>query len=54
MLALFKEAGFSPEIVRSTHWPKLPTSKKKLSDEFNCLSDEDLMISEFDVILRPV
>ena len=53
MLALFKEAGFNPEIVRSTHWPKLPTSKKKLSDEFSCLSEQELMISEFDVILRP-
>ena len=54
MLELFKQAGFNPEIVQPKYWPKLPTSKKKLSDEFKKLSDKELLISEFDVILRPV
>ncbi|MCK4913249.1 MAG: class I SAM-dependent methyltransferase [Planctomycetes bacterium] len=53
MLELIKQAGFNPEIVRLTHWSKLPISRKNLSNEFKCLSDEELMTSEFDVILHP-
>jgi len=54
MLELFKEAGFRPEVVRLKNWPDLPTSRQKLSDEFNHLSDKELKISEFDVLLHPV
>ena len=54
MLVLFQLAGFDPRFVRPKYWPELPTSKKKLSDRFNCLPDQELMISEFDVILCPV
>lgn len=54
MLDLFKQARFSPELIQPKYWPKLPTAKKKLSGEFKNLSDRELLISDFDVILRPV
>ncbi len=54
MLELFQQAGFNPELAKPKLWNRLPTSKTKLSDEFKNLSDEELLISGFDVILRPV
>ncbi len=53
MLELFREAGFRPEIVRTISWPELPTAKRKLSYDFNCLPDDELKISEFDILLFP-
>lgn len=53
MLELFKEAGFRPDVVRKINWPELPTAKTRLDSNFNCLSDNELKISEFDVLLLP-
>lgn len=53
MLELFREAGFSPEIVRTKKWLELPTSRKKLTCEFNLIPGNELKISEFDVLLYP-
>ena len=54
MMELFREAGFRPEIIRTIKWPEIPTSRNKLAREFACLSDNELKISEFDVLLFPV
>jgi SAM-dependent methyltransferase len=52
MLRLFREVGFEPEVVRRMRWETLPTPRRKMAKEFAALSEEDLCVSEFDVLLR--
>lgn len=54
LLELFKTAGFATEVVQIKRWEALPTPKSKLSKEFNTMSDEELSIYNFSVILHPV
>jgi SAM-dependent methyltransferase len=54
MLELFEQARFCPQVVEAKYWSRLPTSREKLSGEFKNLPDKELLISEFDVTLRPV
>ncbi|MEP6888985.1 MAG: class I SAM-dependent methyltransferase [Nitrospirales bacterium] len=53
MLGLFKEAGFEADVIHIKRWDRLPTSRSKLSRAFRNLSDEDLCVRVFHVILRP-
>jgi SAM-dependent methyltransferase len=52
LLWLFQEAGFEPEVVRKLEWETLPTPRRKMAEQFAVLAEEDLKISEFDVLLR--
>ncbi len=52
LLRLFREAGFEPEVVRKLRWETLPTPRRKMAKEFALLSEEDLQVSEFDVLLH--
>lgn len=54
MLGLFRDSGFSVEIVDVDRWNALPTPHAALASEFSQLSDEELRVSVFDVILRPI
>jgi SAM-dependent methyltransferase len=51
-LQLFREAGFEPEVVREIRWERLPTPRKSMAKEFAGLAEEDLLVSEFDVLLH--
>lgn len=53
MLGHFKAAGFSTEVIHVDRWSHLPTPRPKLAPEFRGISDDELLISSFDVILRP-
>ncbi|MBI5418333.1 class I SAM-dependent methyltransferase [Candidatus Poribacteria bacterium] len=53
MLELFIKAGFNINGVNIKRWDKLPISIKKLSPEFKNLSEDELRIFGFDVILKP-
>jgi len=53
LLELFKTAGFATEVVQTRQWDVLPTPKSKLSKEFMAMSDEELSIYSFSVILQP-
>ena len=53
MLGLFKEAGFNADVITVKRWDDLPTPRSKLSRQFRNLSDEELRVREFHVILRP-
>ena len=53
MISRFEHAGFVVEVLAVDRWESLPTPREKLSEEFQVLSDDDLSISGFDVILRP-
>lgn len=53
MLEFFRSAGFAVEVVGLERWNPLPIRRDRLAREFRALSDEELSISAFDVILRP-
>jgi SAM-dependent methyltransferase len=52
LLRLFREAGFEPEVIRKAEWETLPTPRQKMAKEFAALPEEDLKVSNFDVLLR--
>jgi SAM-dependent methyltransferase len=54
MLALFKEAGFEPEVVHLKRWHRLPTSRTKLCYRFRDLPEDELCVQCFHAILRPI
>lgn len=53
MLALFKNAGFEPDVVGISKWDKLPIQRRKLQDPYRRMSDDELCVSGFDVVLKP-
>jgi SAM-dependent methyltransferase len=52
MLRLFAQAGFECEVIHTRRWNELPISRTKLAREFANLSDDDLLIHEWDVLLH--
>lgn len=52
MLQEFEAGGFSVRVVRKEQFSDLPTPRKRMAERFRTISDEDLMVSGFDVILR--
>lgn len=54
MLDLFKKANFAAEVIKVEHWDTLPTPKAKLSHHFKKLPIDELCVSGFNVILRPL
>ncbi len=53
MLDLFKRAGFDTQVVDLKRWPELPTPRSRLG-RFRDLSDEDLTVSVFQAVAKPV
>ena len=53
MLARFRDAGFVPEVIAVVHWDCLPTRREKLWGPFKALSETDLRVRGFHVLLRP-
>jgi SAM-dependent methyltransferase len=54
MLELFSQAGFTVDVVGVDRRTELPIIRDNLAAEFRDLHDEDLLVSGFDVILRPL
>jgi SAM-dependent methyltransferase len=52
MLEVFAAAGFEVEVVRVDRWTELPTPKAKMADPYRALSEDDLLVQGFDVVLR--
>ncbi len=52
MLGVFEQAGFECRLPRVVRWGKLPTSRAKLDSSFRHLSDDDLLVSGFDIVLK--
>ena len=52
LLRLFRQAGFEPAVVREMRWKTLPIPRRKMAKEFALLSEEDLQVSAFDVLLH--
>lgn len=54
MLSFFKAAGFSCEITNVTRWAHLPIDRRSLASEFQDVADDELTVSGFGVLLRPI
>jgi len=52
MMQAFSSAGFNVETVETTSWQSLPIPKDKLDPEFRALTDSELCIHSFSVVLR--
>ena len=51
MLGLFKQAGFDAEVITAKRWGRLPTPRAKLSEPFRSLTEEELCLRCFHVML---
>lgn len=47
-------AGFEIQHIDIRRWRNLPTDRHKLAPEFRNVADEELLISDFDIVLRCV
>jgi hypothetical protein len=54
MLGLFEAAGFSVELLAVRRFARLPTPRAAMAPRFRARSDEDLTVSGFRVLLRPM
>ena len=52
MLDLFQQAGFKADLIGVDKWDRLPVRNSALAREFRHLTDSDLLVKEFDVLLR--
>jgi SAM-dependent methyltransferase len=52
MLQIFEDAGFLNKIINKNVWEEIPTSKKYIAHPFNLLTDDELCVSEFTVLLN--
>jgi SAM-dependent methyltransferase len=52
MVAVFDRAGFECTLPRVIRWSALPIARKDLAVPFRDLTDEDLLVSGFDLVLR--
>ena len=54
ILLMMQAAGFDIEVVNVDRWRRLPIEKQQMHPVFAKFSDDDLLISGFDVLLRPI
>lgn len=54
MLDIFKEAGFEVKSTEVNQWQSLPVPRPELDKQFRDLSDDELRVSGFSVVLIPV
>jgi SAM-dependent methyltransferase len=52
LLDIFRQAGFKTDVVRERRWEELPTPRNKMSAQFAGLPEDDLLVEDFDVLLR--
>ena len=53
LMSLFHQAGFSIKCVHKDCWDKLPIRRDKLWDGFAKMSNDNLLVSGVDIVLRP-
>ena len=54
MIEVFKKSGFQVDMLNLNYFDKLPINPKRLHSDFASLPENELMISGFDVVLRPI
>jgi SAM-dependent methyltransferase len=53
MLALFREADFEVAVLEETYWPEIPTPRYAMARPFRDLSETELRLAEYEVLLKP-
>jgi SAM-dependent methyltransferase len=53
MTSLMRQAGFLVEVLTLDRWRDVPIRRDVLAADFASVTDEDLLINGFDVLLRP-
>jgi SAM-dependent methyltransferase len=53
LLEEFKNARFVVAELEEMSWPSLPTERRKLAVPFRTMAEDDLLVFELDVLLRP-
>ena len=53
MLAMFRVAGFSVDVIHEMRWQEMPIQRHALAREFQHLPDDALMVAEIEVVLKP-
>ncbi len=51
MVSIFNDAGFGVVKVVVDKWESVPIDRKNISRDFEVISDEDLLINSFDVVM---
>jgi hypothetical protein len=54
MVSIFREAGFSVEVLTVERFRRLPTPRARMAERFRARPEEDLLVSGFSVLLRPI
>ena len=54
ILTLMQAAGFEVEVINVDRWEQVPIVRHKLHPVFAKFSDDDLLVSGFDVLLKPI
>jgi hypothetical protein len=52
MVGMFRDAGWEYEVTDVRRWERLPTPRQRLEPEFQTLTDEELAVSQFDIVAR--
>jgi SAM-dependent methyltransferase len=52
MLDIFKESNFRINVIKTKYWEHLPVKKKMIAKEFSSLSEKDLIVQGFHVVLK--
>jgi len=53
VLAMVGEADLAPEITDVQRWEVLPTPRLSMNPRFRAMSDDELLVQQFDFIARP-
>lgn len=53
IVARFTAAGFSTRIEGVRRWPEVPLGRRAMAPAFRALPEDELTVSQFDVIARP-
>jgi SAM-dependent methyltransferase len=54
MIDLMVNAGFYVDVIKTECWESLPLSRSSVSKNFSDLSDDDLLVKGFDVVMKPM
>ena len=54
ILAAFRQAGFEVVSLVNERWPQMPTPRKRMIECFRSFPEDELLISGFNLVLRPV
>ena len=54
MLEMIENAGFAIELIAEDRWPEMPLPRDKMAAEFRDLPDEDFMVREIRIAMKPV